>query len=151
MIVENSIIEIKSRQRRNKCFNLLADMQSLKRFEETIKEISTLYFNIDKKALGYIICAYEVFSNCVKHAYKDIPGKVNVKLILKDDYLITKIRDYGMGIPYKYVREIPRITDEKVLDFYGRGLLIVNNLSSKLFIKRHSCGGTEVVFYFKRT
>lgn len=150
MITKENIINAEDHQKIIKSIDLFANIYSLKKLKGICNNITTSYLSMNKKTFEYMICVDEVFSNCIVHAYKGIPGIVNIRMMLQGDYLITKIRDYGTGIACRYTKEISDISDENILKSYGRGLFIVDNLSSKLFIERPTDGGTEVVFYFER-
>lgn len=130
-------------------FDLESDLDGLKRIKGASREISNLIFENTNKEKEFLLCIDEIFSNCIIHAYKKEPGKVNVKFYVSDEYLKINIKDYGIGIPIKYTREIPKLS-ENLLSESGKGLVIVNNICDDLIIKHNENSGTEVIVRFKK-
>ncbi len=130
-------------------FMIDANIKSYIDIREYSNEIGDVYLKNSLKTYEYMICVDEIFSNSIMHAYPQKRGKVNFKVLINEDYLITTIRDYGVGIPEEYILQIPEPNINK-LENCGRGLSIVNNLSQKLIINKCKNKGTKVTFYFER-
>ena len=103
-------------------------------------EIDDLHLNIDTAIpLGLII--NETITNSVKYAFPENKGKINIKLINKQDKLELTIDDNGIGIP-----EDIDIENSKTL---GLQLIqnLVNQLEGELLITVKS--GTSIKITFK--
>lgn len=129
--------------------NLNADIPGLKIFKYYCHEIASLYLKESDKIFEFILCLDEVFVNCIVHGYKGKGGVVNIQFELEDNYLATYIRDFGVGICEKYLEGIPELVEDPFCE-NGRGLFLVNSLSSKLEIERCQDQGTLVKIYFER-
>ncbi|WP_432403410.1 ATP-binding protein [Wukongibacter sp. M2B1] len=126
-----------------------SSLEGFMRIKETGKDIGNSIFRDKDKLKEYLLCIDEVLCNCIYHAYKGELGNINVKFYDDEDYLRVSVRDYGSGIPIKYTKEIPGLSDN-LLSESGRGLVIVNSMCDKLLIKRNENSGTEVIIYFKK-
>jgi len=76
-------------------------------------------------AINISLILNEAVSNAIKYAYKDI-GIIEVSLILKEDYHILIIRDYGVGfdsnkiynsLGVKLIKDIAKIISIKPIEF----------------------------------
>ncbi|RKD22192.1 Anti-sigma regulatory factor (Ser/Thr protein kinase) [Caminicella sporogenes DSM 14501] len=126
-----------------------ADIENYTKVRNYCREVGKLILKDNNRVFEYLLCIDEIFINSIIHAYRKNNGNIDVKFILNEKYLITKIRDYGVGIPKTYTKKII-FTDDDILSESGRGLYIVNSLADKLEIKNCEDIGTEVSIYFER-
>ena len=64
----------------------------------------------------------ELVSNCIKHAFPDGTGNINISLIPDEDYYILTVSDNGIGFP----------EDVDPFESNSLGLKLVNSLSVQL-------------------
>jgi anti-sigma regulatory factor (Ser/Thr protein kinase) len=128
---------------------LEADMRSLAKLMESSMKLGMGPIGSKGRMIEYLLCIDEIFMNSITHGYRNQGGKIDVKYILNDNYLIIRIRDYGKGIS-KSLEDGNIELNENLLTERGRGLFIVKNLCDKLSVKSHGDLGTEVSIYFKR-
>jgi PAS domain S-box-containing protein len=105
-----------------------------------IVEVEDIYLNIDT-ALPMGLIVNELVSNCIKHAFPDGNGNINISLIPdKDDYILT-VSDNGIGLP----------EDIDPFESNSLGLKLVNSLSVQLEgdLKVQGHDGTSFLLKFK--
>lgn len=75
------------------------ELQAISSRGQRIKHIHTggINFVTDKKLVKNIV--NNLISNALKYSYKN--GRVDVITVLRDDILLVKVKDYGIGIPLK--------------------------------------------------
>ncbi len=129
---------------------LSANIDGLEQIKEYSLNVAENYICDIIKQYQYVLCVDEIFTNCIIHAYDWWGGKVELKVKLEGEFLITTIRDFGVGISQQDINSIPnkKNVDKRVTN--SKGLSIVYNVSQKLDIKRCRDKGTQVVFHFRR-
>ena len=104
-------------------------------------EVDDIYLNIDT-ALPMGLIVNELVSNCIKHAFKDGTGCVNVNLSPDEEGYILTVSDNGVGLP----------EDIDPFESNSLGLKLVNSLSiqleGELEVLRDS--GTSFILKFKK-
>ena len=104
-------------------------------------EVDDIYLNIDT-ALPMGLIVNELVSNCIKHAFKDGTGCVDVNLSPDGDGYILTVSDNGVGLP----------EDIDPFESNSLGLKLVNSLSiqleGELEVLRDS--GTSFILKFKK-
>ena len=102
--------------------------------------VDDIYLNIDT-ALPMGLIVNELVSNCIKHAFPDGKGNINVSLVSDKDEYILDVSDNGIGLE----------EDVDPFDSNSLGLKLVNSLSiqleGKLEVKRD--GPTSFKLTFK--
>ncbi|HAN20906.1 MAG: anti-sigma F factor [Clostridiales bacterium GWF2_36_10] len=92
----------------------------------------------------------EAVTNCIVHAYKDIPDKSKALVYISGEYytdgrVIIKIKDKGIGIEnIKQARE-PLYTTDKESERSGMGFTIMESFTDKLRVYSKKGKGTTVV------
>jgi PAS domain S-box-containing protein len=84
-------------------------------------DVEDIYLNIDT-ALPMGLIVNELVSNCIKHAFPDGTGNINVILVHEGDEYILKVSDNGAGLP----------KDIDPFESNSLGLKLVNSLSIQL-------------------
>jgi PAS domain S-box-containing protein len=84
-------------------------------------DVKDIYLNIDT-ALPMGLIVNELVSNCIKHAFPDGTGNINVVLVHDGENYILKVSDNGAGLP----------KDIDPFESNSLGLKLVNSLSIQL-------------------
>ena len=104
-------------------------------------EVDDIYLNIDT-ALPMGLIVNELVSNCIKHAFPDGTGCIDINLLPdKDEYILT-VSDDGIGLP----------DDIDPFESNSLGLKLVNSLSIQLEGELEVCRdfGTSFILKFKK-
>ncbi|MFZ5968772.1 MAG: ATP-binding protein [Bacillota bacterium] len=121
-----------------------------KKIRKHCKEIARKYLVSDERTFDYEVSVDEVLTNAIVHGYQENERKrIKITFLLEDDFLITQVRDYGVGIPNQYLLEIPAIQEE-IFTERGRGLYLAKHLCDGLKIEKAEDYGTIVSVYFER-
>lgn len=103
-------------------------------------DVGDIYLNIDT-ALPLGLIVNELVSNCIKHAFPDGTGNINVSLVSDKDEYILNVSDNGIGLA----------KDVNPFESNSLGLKLVNSLSiqleGELEVKRN--GETSFKLTFK--
>jgi two-component sensor histidine kinase len=102
--------------------------------------VEDIYLNIDT-ALPMGLIVNELVSNCIKHAFPDGTGNINISLVHdKEEYILT-VSDNGIGLS----------GDVDPLESNSLGLKLVNSLSIQLEgeLTVHRDFGTAFILNFK--
>jgi PAS domain S-box-containing protein len=103
-------------------------------------DVKDIYLNIDT-ALPMGLIVNELVSNCIKHAFPEGKGNINVKLLQDENNYILTVSDNGTGLPV----EIDPFESSSL------GLKLVNSLSIQLegHLSVQRDHGTAFVLDFK--
>ncbi|WP_432666633.1 ATP-binding protein [Wukongibacter baidiensis] len=142
-------LQLSNRETLLKELTVESNLEGFMSIKEISKETCGSILKDEYKFKEYLLCIDEIFCNCIAHAYEGKCGEISVRFYLNDEYLKVSIKDFGIGIPVKYTKEIPGLSNDLLAES-GRGLVIVNSMCDKLIIKRNEDSGTEVIIYFKK-
>ena len=124
------------------------------------KKIQLIYQELDKttKAMADAFKLKEVISNLVDNAIKYAikPGKITINHEIKDNFLITNIKDEGMGISDDNIKKLFtkffRVKNRETQDIEGTGLglfickEIVERMKGKIWAKSQLGKGSTFSF-----
>ena len=124
------------------------------------KKIQLIYQELDKttKAMADAFKLKEVISNLVDNAIKYAikPGKITINHEIKDNFLITNIKDEGMGISDDNIKKLFtkffRVKNRETQDIEGTGLglfickEIVERMKGKIWAKSQLGKGNTFSF-----
>ncbi len=122
--------------------DILSSYSSVSSRITTNVKVDDIFLNIDT-ALPMGLIVNELVSNCIKHAFPEGTGNINVSLVSDNEKYILNVSDNGIGLA----------EDTDPFDSNSLGLKLVNSLSVQLEgkLKVQSDIGTAFILKFRET
>ena len=116
-------------------FMLAADPEAIREGLQGLFALDLLSTLTDESRSAAEIVLAEVLNNVVEHAYANFPGRIEVWVTRRDDYLFIRMEDDGLPMPGG---DLPggRMVKTDDLPEGGFGWFLIRNLSHELTYQR---------------